>query len=204
MRRHFVTKVVFISGLILSSAFPAQAVIHNVTVGNNFFSPLKTTVNPGDTVRWIWAGGIPHSTTSDVSSPKQWDSDITSVPGFSFDVQFVLADGPGPFPYHCTVHSLTMKDTIFVAPVTSCCLDRVGDANSLGGDEPTIGDISVMIDAKFITGACDGILSCLVEADVNQSGGLDASCDDITIGDISVLIDYLFITGPSLGLPECL
>jgi len=85
-----------------------------------------------------------------------------------------------------------------------CCEDRVGDANGLGGDEPTIGDVSVMIDAKFITGACNGIIACLAEADVNQSGGIDPTCDDITIGDISILIDYLFITGPTLGLAECL
>ncbi len=85
-----------------------------------------------------------------------------------------------------------------------CCVNRVGDANGLGGDEPTIGDISVMIDAKFITGTCAGILGCYTEADVNQSGGVGANCDDITIGDISILIDYLFITGPTLTLPECL
>lgn len=61
-----------------------------------------------------------------------------------------------------------------------------------------------MIDAKFITGTCAGILTCFTEADINQSGGVDADCDDITIGDISTLIDYLFITGPSLGLADCL
>lgn len=88
--------------------------------------------------------------------------------------------------------------------VTSCCQIRVGDANSSGADEPTIGDISVMIDAKFITGTCAGILNCLDEADINQSGAGVATCADITIGDISTLIDYLFITGPSLGLANCL
>ena len=86
----------------------------------------------------------------------------------------------------------------------SCCVLRVGDANGLGGDEPTIGDVSVMIDAKFISGTCTGILECLTEADINQTGGTAPTCDDITIGDISILIDYLFITGPSLGLPQCL
>ena len=85
-----------------------------------------------------------------------------------------------------------------------CCVGRVGDCNILGGDEPSIGDVSVMIDAKFITGTCDGILACLAEADVNQSGGTDPTCGDISIGDISTLIDYLFITGESLGLAECL
>ena len=66
--------------------------------------------------------------------------------------------------------------------------------NGIGFDEPTIGDVSVMIDAKFITGTCDGIIGCLQEADINESGGCQPTCDDITIGDISTLIDYLFIT----------
>ncbi len=87
---------------------------------------------------------------------------------------------------------------------TGCCVGRVGDANGLGGEEPTIGDISVMIDAKFITGTCAGIIVCLDEADVNQSGPPNAAeCDHVTIGDISILIDYLFITGPSVGLADC-
>jgi hypothetical protein len=84
-----------------------------------------------------------------------------------------------------------------------CCVGRVGDANGQGGDEPTIGDISVIIDALFITGNATPI-ACLAEADINQSGGPDPAYIDITIGDISILIDYLFITGPSLGLSDCL
>ena len=85
-----------------------------------------------------------------------------------------------------------------------CCEGRVGNINGDGGDEPTIGDISTLIDAKLITGTCYGIIECLEEADTNQSGGTNPTCDDITISDISVLIDYLFITGSSLGLAECL
>jgi hypothetical protein len=84
-----------------------------------------------------------------------------------------------------------------------CCDSRVGDANNSGDDEPTIGDISVMIDALFISGDI-GVIACLAEADINQSGGVNPIASDITIGDISYLIDYLFITGPSLGLPDCL
>jgi len=195
---------VLAAGIVGLAALPSGAVVHTVTVGNNFFSPLKTTVNPGDTVRWIWDGGLPHSTTSDLTSPKQWSSPTTSTPGFTYDVQFTLADGTGPFPYHCEVHAVTMKDTIFVAGPQSCCDNRVGDANAQGGDEPTISDISVLIDAKFITGTCNGVIGCTLEADINQSGGANPTCADITIGDISVLIDYLFITGPTLGLPDCL
>jgi hypothetical protein len=92
----------------------------------------------------------------------------------------------------------------FLCESDACCNGRVGDANGMGGDEPSIGDVAVMIDAKFINLTCDELIDCLEEADVNQSGGTGPACDDITISDISTLIDYLFITGPTLGLPDCL
>jgi len=96
---------------------------------------------------------------------------------------------------------LIVEDTTWI----TCCVGRVGDANGDAADEPTISDISTLIGAKFITGSCDGVIACLAEADVNQSGGSDPTCDDITIGDISILIDYLFITGSeNATLAECL
>jgi hypothetical protein len=88
-----------------------------------------------------------------------------------------------------------------------CCTGRVGDANGAGGDEPTIGDVTIMIDALFI-GQDWTLIPCLTEADINQSGGTDPQSGptgDITIGDVSYLIDYMFITGPeSMTLPDCL
>ncbi|MCB2229508.1 CHRD domain-containing protein [bacterium] len=95
----------------LSMTGSAGATIHEIQVGNFFFSPLKTVVNPGDTVRWTLVSGV-HTTTSTVDSPKQWDSGTLSG---SFDVVFEAADGPGPFPYVCSVHPFTMVDTIFMA-----------------------------------------------------------------------------------------
>lgn len=86
---------------------------------------------------------------------------------------------------------------------THCCTGRVGDANGNGNDEPTIGDIAVMIDAKFISGSCAYTIACLFEADINQSGGYYPTCDDITISDISMLIAYLFIDSDGI-LPNCL
>jgi hypothetical protein len=106
----------------------------------------------------------------------------------------VSASNAGGMSVNSTVWSFT----------TGCCPGRVGDANGDGNPEPTLGDIVVLIDAKFITGTCTGIIPCLLAADINQSGGANPTCNDITISDISYLIDYLFITGPSLGLRECL
>jgi len=89
----------------------------------------------------------------------------------------------------------------------NCCLGRVGDAN--GSNEPTdeitLGDIMLLVDAKFITGNCSR-LPCLTEADVNQDGGTNPNCDDhVTLGDIMTLVDFLFITGPDVAvLPDCL
>ena len=88
-----------------------------------------------------------------------------------------------------------------------CCHGLVGDANGSGTEVPTIGDISALIDAKFISSQpCGEILPCIAEADVNQSGGCNPTCDDVTIGDISRLIDLLFISQclESQPLEECL
>ncbi len=84
-----------------------------------------------------------------------------------------------------------------------CCVNRVGDVNGLGGDNPTLGDVVVMLDAKYIAGTCEDLIDCMTEADIDRSGGDEPVCDDITLEDINILIDYLFITGPSLGLDDC-
>jgi len=92
-------------------------------------------------------------------------------------------------------------DPLVIVERTTCCEGRVGDANGEGGDEPTIGDVSTLIDMLFLS---LNPIVCLPEGDIDQSGGPDPVAGAITIGDVSTLIDYLFITGSSLGLPDCL
>jgi hypothetical protein len=101
--------------------------------------------------------------------------------------------------------SLTrMSSSVYSFELAGCCEQRVGDVNGSGVDEPTIGDVSALIDARFINNNWS-IIPCLAEADINQSGGLEPEILDITIGDISMLIDYLFVTGPQkMSLPDCL
>ena len=72
----------------------------------------------------------------------------------------------GTFQYPC-LFNVSISECQFT---TGCCQGRVGDVN-LSGGPPTIGDISIIIDALFITGTCDGIIPCLSAADINQSGG---------------------------------
>jgi plastocyanin len=106
-----ITTMIVVAHLMCVSS--ALAVKHIVNMTNFAFSPAKTHVMPGDTVRWVWASGL-HTTASDVSSPKSWSSPTLSGAGQNFEVVFNFSDGPGPFPYHCAIHSLTMFDTIFV------------------------------------------------------------------------------------------
>jgi len=107
---------------------------------------------------------------------------------------------------------LVIASFLFVSEAWAegCCIGRVGDANGMGGDDPTIGDISLMIDALFITAAITPLITppaCIEEADVNLSALKSPAhwppvYDDITIGDISSLIRPLFITGYP-PLPDC-
>jgi hypothetical protein len=81
----------------------------------------------------------------------------------------------------------------------------VGDVNDSGDDEPTISDISALIDALFISGTADPV-GCMAEADINRSAPnhpCDVEFTDLSIGDVSYLIDYLFVTGTALGLENC-
>ncbi len=87
------------------------AAIHTVNVGSNFFNPVNTTVNHGDTVRFVRTGGT-HTSTSDPGSPKSWDSGVLQA-GVPFDVEIEASDGAGPFPFHCDFHP-SMQGTIFV------------------------------------------------------------------------------------------
>jgi len=121
----------------------ANAVVHNVNVGSNFFTPPNLTVDPGDTVHWTLVGGI-HTATSTPASTKMWDSGLLG--GSGYEVQFVLADGPGPFPYDCTVHGALMTGSISVnmppaGPpiIIPFLLDESGENFCAGTGDPSLG-----------------------------------------------------------------
>ena len=125
------------------------------------------------------------------------DSANTYIVGYTFSANF---------PTHGYYQTFQGSSDVFITKLAAdvCCIGHVGDVNGLGGDAPSLGDVSLMIDAKLISHTCDGLIDCLEETDINQSGSTNPTCDDITLEDISILLDYLFITGPTLGLPECL
>jgi plastocyanin len=126
MRSRPTVALALFMALLLAMGGTVFATIHVVNVASFSFTPTKTHVIPGDTVRWVWVSGV-HTTSSDLGSPKSWVSPNLTGSGQHFDVVFNFSDGPGPFPYHCDIHPLTMKDTIFVSYAPTVHKVNVGD-----------------------------------------------------------------------------
>jgi plastocyanin len=67
------------------------------TLGNQAYAPDDVNVAIGETVTWVNADSVPHTSTSDATG---WDSG-TVGPGGRFSRAFQTA---GTFKYHCTIH----------------------------------------------------------------------------------------------------
>jgi len=89
-------------------ASPAYGATHQVSVGNNAFSPAELTITQGDTVSWTFAGpDTNHSTTTTADGQTTWDSDPGNPfpnhqVGDKFSWNFTE---PGEFRYFCKTHS---------------------------------------------------------------------------------------------------
>lgn len=99
-------RAVFCVVLLTWSMMSAAQTTHNVTVGNNFFSPANITIQVGDTVRWTNAAdsGPIHNVTGD------WGSSGTSE---SFVYEFTF-NNPGVLDYLCTIHPGIMRGSVTV------------------------------------------------------------------------------------------
>src|SRR5215204_4844998 len=69
----------------------------SVNIGDNFFDPPQSAVEPGSTITWTNNGDEPHTVTADDGS---FDSGMLN-PGDSYTVAF---DGQGTVTYHCAIH----------------------------------------------------------------------------------------------------
>jgi plastocyanin len=123
MKRATLLLVLCATPVLVSSA---GAVVHHVSIYDNYYSPGAVDVRPGDTVIWTLQEGT-HTTTADVTSPKSWDSGPMSSQGQTFELPILTPDGPGPFPYHCEFHPAEMQDTIWTADTCYAAMDVNGD-----------------------------------------------------------------------------
>ena len=178
------------------------------------FDQLNTLIDdvtpaPAQSLNISWPGTLFESEPIPLSGLTfEWSLDGTPVAGVTSS-SFQLTPGHMNGSTQTLALKITLETDLVrqyeisetytwtVTPISgTCCTGIVGDVNNDGGYEPTIGDISALIDHLFLT---EKPIACLEEADVNRSGGDTPTETDITIGDISKLIEYLFLDGDPLS-----
>ncbi|MEE2819269.1 MAG: plastocyanin/azurin family copper-binding protein [Planctomycetota bacterium] len=151
-------KITFLS---LCIATVCIADIHVVNCGGMSFSPETITVQPGDTIKWQYTGGFPHTATSGASCAYDGLFHGT-VAKFNPVFEWIVPnDVPEVIPYYCIPHCNDgMTGTIYVDGVFACNSDIDGD----GFVDVT--DLLAVIDAW---GQSD------TNADINDDGDVNVS-----------------------------
>lgn len=124
-------------GIPLSAAIAltgsAAADVHVVGAYELTFEPASITVSVGDTVRWEYVSGAPHTVTS--GTECTWDGYLhASVSIVDPVFEWVVpADAPGELPYFCAPHCINgMVGEIHV--LQPCPADVTGDGD-VGADD---------------------------------------------------------------------
>jgi len=85
-----------VPGNVAADPQAQTAAVKKVSMGDNFFSPVKAVIAPGDKVKWTNNGKVTHN----VTFPNGFASG-NLAPGASVVKKFTRA---GKFPYSCTIH----------------------------------------------------------------------------------------------------
>lgn len=90
----------------------ATATTHTITTANFSFSPVSiTTVQVGDTVKWVWANGSHTTTSTNVpAGAASWNSPLNSS-NTTFSYVPTVA---GTYSYECTPHAPNMAGSFTV------------------------------------------------------------------------------------------
>jgi predicted extracellular nuclease/plastocyanin len=103
---------IFTLFLVLIS-FSALATVHQVTVGNDFFSPKHLDVLVGDTVVWTNSSGMHNVNGSTTTFPSNPVSFGNGIPASNWTYTFVFSTA-GLYNYQCDPHIPQMVGTIRV------------------------------------------------------------------------------------------
>jgi plastocyanin len=111
---------------------------YDVSIGPSHYSPPVVTIEPGDTVRWTWAGGT-HNVTSGSAgifdgmfrsgSPTSVVGTVYQVP-FTYSLLDLYPTGDWVYPYFCQTHVTGTGSVHVVAdPCAGSDLDFDGDVD---------------------------------------------------------------------------
>lgn len=112
---------------ILALSCRAGAVVVTVTVGDggNYFIPVHFTINPGDTVKWVWISG--HHNISGYSLPTGASSMYSNMDQTT-PTYFTVPTVSGLYRYTCTHHS-GMDGSFFVSGCIFPVKPVIGSSN---------------------------------------------------------------------------
>lgn len=82
---------------------PAGPTTVTVAVTSNVFTPAEVTIKVGDTVKWVWGGGI-HNVVSGLSCAPNGTFTSGAPTGDTSTVFSRTFDTAGTFDYYCEVH----------------------------------------------------------------------------------------------------
>ena len=106
-------KIILLAALLVSTVSGAWSADHRVRVSDFQFTPSTVNAVAGDTITWMWQGGM-HTTTS-VNIPagaRRWNKPINSS-ATRFRIQLTVA---GTYSYQCNFHfAQGMVGTIVVS-----------------------------------------------------------------------------------------
>ena len=105
---------------------PAIAEVHVIGAADFAFIPDELHALVGDTIRWEYLSGTPHTVTSGVDC--SWDGYFhASLSSFDPVVEWVVpVDAPSEFAYFCAPHCIHgMTGMIYISPL--CAADVNGD-----------------------------------------------------------------------------
>jgi plastocyanin/6-phosphogluconolactonase (cycloisomerase 2 family) len=184
MKSHTKLALVLCSAVLLPF-FCANATTFQVQVGAGGlkFTPASITIQPGDTIQWVWAANG-HSTTSGTPNNPDglWDSGVQNS-GFTFSFTFNTA---GTFNYYCSPHG-------------QCC-GMVGSVTVSSGS-PTVGALFVNANSAnnkvwMYNRSADGSLTFVRSfntAGNGSTGGLASQ------GSVTITADHKFVYAVNAG-----
>ncbi len=156
----------FLQLLCLTLCNSSFAEVHIIAAEDFTFVPDVIHVIIGDTVRWEYSSGTPHTVTSGTNC--SWDGYFhEALSSFDPVVKWVVPeDAPSEFYYFCAPHCIQgMTGIVNIA--TPCIGDTTND------NEVNVADLLVIIDAWGSTNST---------ADVNEDGIVDVSDLLIVVG----------------------
>ncbi|MFT5103806.1 MAG: hypothetical protein ACI86C_001466 [Candidatus Latescibacterota bacterium] len=105
-------KITLIITLFVVSISYAQTTFEIIWEQGVNGAAASRTIEPGDTVRWVWGNTAPHDVEStDPDAPGDFSSGIQTGQGFVYEYTFTTES---EIDYLCTIHPGTMFGTITI------------------------------------------------------------------------------------------